>query len=75
MWTISRFFSDDGQELSAWRSAVIEQSAKLRLTLHEERAYPRWWRMASRSSAFASFPTIAFSAHDEVTMPGGICGR
>ena len=31
-------FSDDKRELAEWRGAVIEHSAALRLTLHEERA-------------------------------------
>ena len=34
-------FSDYRRDLSAWGAAVIEQAATLRLTLHEERAYPR----------------------------------
>lgn len=34
-------FSDDKPTLHAWRAAVIEYVAGLRLTLHEERAQPR----------------------------------
>jgi hypothetical protein len=34
-------FSDNRRELADWRKAIIEQSAMLRLTLHEERAHVR----------------------------------
>jgi RNA-directed DNA polymerase len=35
------FFGDDKAQLQAWRQAVVEKLAGLRLTLHEKRAQPR----------------------------------
>jgi RNA-directed DNA polymerase len=45
-------FSDDKRELAAWRKAVIERSAALRLTLHEERAQAR---LVSEGISFLGF--------------------
>ena len=49
-------FADDKRELHAWRDAVIDFLAALRLTLHENRAQPRPWRCGVPFLGFQVFP-------------------
>jgi len=50
-------FADSKEELHAWRAAVIDYLADLRLTIHEKRAQPRPVSMGVPFLGFQVFPT------------------
>jgi len=50
-------FADDKRALWAWRGAVVDRLARLRLTIHEERAHPRPVAEGILFLGFVVYPT------------------